>query len=200
MICLLVALHAEAQPLIDYFSLEPRLRRELFPIYSTQELALVVSGVGKIKAAAAVAYLYAVLGGPRDYGWLNIGVAGHPRRRCGEGLIARRITEAASGRSWVLTTDIAPGLERERLITVDVPETEYATQAMYDMEAAGFYAIARRCAPGAKVQCFKVISDNRLTAPSELTPARASRLIGDRLEDIDQLIGRLKLLSTMRKR
>ena len=90
MICLSVALHAEAQPLIDGFSLESRAHRGLFPIYSAQGRALVVSGVGKLAAAGAVAYLNTVLGERNDICWLNVGVAGHPQRRCGEALVARR--------------------------------------------------------------------------------------------------------------
>jgi hypothetical protein len=187
-ICLSVALHAEAQSLIGNYSLARRSHRGLFPVYSTPGLALVVSGVGKLAAAGAVAYLNTLLGEPDDCGWLNVGVAGHPKRRCGEGLLARRITEAASGRSWILRTDIAPQLECERLITVDAPETEYAEPAMYDMEAAGFYASARLCTDKERIQCFKVISDNRSNTPSQLTPTRVRRLIDDHLEDVERLI------------
>lgn len=184
----MVALHAEAQPLIDVYALERCTPRGLFPIYSAQGLSLVVSGVGKLAAAAAVAYLHTKLGEPSDCGWLNIGVAGHPRRQRGEGLVARRITEAASGRSWALMTDVVPRLEHERLITVDVPETTYAKLAMYDMEAAGFYATARLCTPKERIQCFKVISDNRTATPSTLTPTEVRRIMSKRLEDIQYLI------------
>lgn len=191
-ICLLVALYAEAQLLIDGFSLERRTQRGLFPVYSSREISLVVSGVGKLAAAAAVAYLNTLLGESRDCGWLNVGVAGHSRHRCGEGFLARRITEASTGRSWTLAAGIAPRLARERLITVDIPETKYAKPAMYDMEAAGFYATARLCTRKEKIQCFKVISDNSDCTPSTLTPAEVRRLIGDRLEDVQTLIQGLK--------
>lgn len=192
MICLSVALLPEAQPLLDGFSLERRAQRGLFPVYLAQGLSLVVSGVGKLAAAAAVVYLNTLLGEPHDCGWLNIGVAGHPRRQRGEGLVARRITDAASGRSWALSADIASHLERERLITVDAPETKYAKPAMYDMEAAGFYATAGLCTRKERIQCFKVISDNRASTPSALTPPEIRRTIGDRLEDIDCMIKAMK--------
>ena len=191
-ICFSVALHAEAQPLIDEFALVRRSRKGLFPVYSSAGMALVVTGVGKLAAAAAVAYLNTLLGEPQGSGWLNVGVAGHRRRCCGEGLVARRITDAASGRSWVLKRDMAPEQACERLITVDVPETKFAESAMYDMEAAGFYASARLCTQQEKIQCFKVISDNHSNRASRLTPARVSRLIGDRLDDVDHLIQGLR--------
>ena len=63
---------------------------------------------------------------------------------------------------------------------------------MYDMEAAGFYATARLCTGKEKIQCFKVISDNRSNMPSQLTPTRVSRLIGDHLDDVECLIQGLK--------
>ena len=62
---------------------------------------------------------------------------------------------------------------------------------MYDMEAAGFFFVASRCMALEFVHCYKVISDNRSTLASTVTPNRVRQLIGDRLADIDILIQRI---------
>ncbi|MEN8128948.1 MAG: hypothetical protein ABFS45_01865 [Pseudomonadota bacterium] len=188
MMCLEAALKAEVDPLIGHFRLRPRSPRGLFRVYETSGLALVVSGVGKASAAAALVYLHTMLGEPRDSAWLNIGVAGHARHLCGKGVIARKITDAASGRSWYLPAMTILPMIHEPLITVDVPETQYPDDAMYDMEASGFYAMARRCTDKARIGCYKVISDNRCTSTIQVTPTRVRQLMGERLEDIEQLM------------
>jgi hypothetical protein len=153
----------------------------------------VISGVGKIAAAAAVTYLHAKIGESSTTGWINIGVAGHRRSPCGQGIMARRIIDAASGRSWLLSPPEDPCIiGKAPLITVDVPNTEYPENAMVDMEAAGFYFMARRCAEKERIQCYKVISDNQHTSTTEVTFPRVSRLIAGRLLDIEHLIEGLR--------
>ena len=56
-VCIEVALKAEATPLIEAFKLKPLSGNPLFPIYENDEIKLIISGVGKIKAGAACSYL-----------------------------------------------------------------------------------------------------------------------------------------------
>jgi len=191
-ICLSTALRAEAEPLIEHFDLRPRKPRGLFSVYESPRLNLVISGVGKISAAAAVTYLHTILGEPGATAWINIGVAGHGRCSCGQGILARRIVDATSGRNWLLFPPTALCISKAPLITVDAPETEYPKNAMYDMEAAGFYVMARRCTKKERIQCYKVISDNQHTSTSEVTFQKVSKLITDRLLDIERLIKELQ--------
>jgi hypothetical protein len=191
-ICMITALRAEAEPLIEHYDLRRLRPQGLFSVYESPHLALVISGVGKISAAAAVAYLHTILGEPGATAWVNIGVAGHRLCPCGQGIIARRIIDAASGRNWLLSPPIALCTSNAPLITVDTPETEYPKNAMYDMEAAGFYFMARRCTTKERIQCYKVVSDNQRVSTTDVSFPEVSRLIADRLTDIECLIGGLQ--------
>ena len=53
--CWVTALRAEATPLIDAFNMKVVENKSLFPIYANEETghALVISGMGSIKSAAA---------------------------------------------------------------------------------------------------------------------------------------------------
>ena len=57
--CWVIALRAEAAPLIDSFNMKIVENKSLFPIYANEETghALVISGIGSIKAAAAATFL-----------------------------------------------------------------------------------------------------------------------------------------------
>lgn len=188
MIQLVMALPAEARPLIEFYDLKKEVSNGLFPIFRGDNISLVVSGVGKIAAAAATAYLHSSTGEHRDCIWLNIGVAGHAYWRCGSGVLASRIMDSSTRRCWHLHQLLDIPIECAPLITVDSPETEYPEEMMYDMEAVGYYLVASRCAALELVQCYKVISDNRSTSTSTVTSDRIGQIIGDRLGDIDTLI------------
>jgi hypothetical protein len=188
LICLSVALPAESRPLIDFYRLKSRPVSGAFRVYRNESVALVVSGVGRIAAAAATAYLHAVGGEPCDCGWLNIGIAGHAERTVGEGVLASRITDKSTGTSWFSAPVTDLTLATSPLVTVETPEIRYAESVMYDMEASGFCATARRCTSLPLIQCYKVISDNRVVSTSSLRARRVEQLMGDRLREIDQLI------------
>ena len=57
--CWVIALRAEATPLIDVFNMKIVENKSLFPIYANEVAghALVISGMGSIKAAAAATFL-----------------------------------------------------------------------------------------------------------------------------------------------
>ena len=76
--CWVIALRAEAAPLIDSFNMKIVENKSLFPIYANEETghALVISGMGSIKSAAAATFLKNHLK-INDYSaWINLGIAG----------------------------------------------------------------------------------------------------------------------------
>ena len=46
-------------------------------------------------------------------------------------------------------------------MTVIFPKIRYTTNYLYDMEAAGFFKGARNFVGPEKVQCIKIVSDNK---------------------------------------
>ncbi len=203
MLRFVVAFKAEARPLIEHF----RLRRDgagPFPIFRRGADALIVSGIGKAAAAAATAYLHATLaplrgdaaGGERDAVWLNVGIAGHGTRPVGEALLAHKVVDRASGRSWYPPLAFKPPCATDQVITVDRPEREMASPGAYDMEASGFVATAGRFASAELVHCLKVVSDGPDADLESLTPDVARRLVEKNVatvEAVAQACGALAL-------
>jgi len=191
--CLLVALPGEAAPLARRFGLADRGRPGGFPLYAGGHMRLAVTGPGRQAVAGAVRWLQANGTGPTA--WINAGIAGHSRLDVGAGMLATCVTDLGTGEQFepapVEGLDCAYG----RLYTVDEPETGYAREGAYDMEAAGFMAAALPVSAPGLVQCYKIVSDNPAQPQHTVTARQVRELVGEHAERIAELARRLESLA-----
>ncbi len=190
MLRFVVALAAEARPLAARFRLQRIAAHRAFPVFGRGRILLVVSGVGKVAAAAAVSYLHRAAGDEGPAAWINAGIAGHRRRPAGEAVVAHTIRDLASGQRWHLATLSPPICPGDEVLTVDRPETAFRRPGAYEMEASGFYPAARRSAAGGPVHCLKVVSDGPGSDLGTLTARRVSGLIEGQLDAVEELAAR----------
>ena len=190
------ALPSEAEALIRAFQLKEDQPPGLFRRYQSASglYCLVISGSGRLNAAAAVAWhLAGARAAPADV-WLNIGIAGHGRHPLGGMYLAHKITERQSGRHWypqiVAQTDLASA----PLITLDRASANYE-EALFDMEASGFYEMARRAGTAELIHCLKVISDNAEQPVGALNAGRVKALIAAQIDQIKAFVLALQTLS-----
>ena len=183
MLCIVVALSAEARPLIDHFKLKA-LDGHPYRLYVGEDIHLIISGVGKVASAAAVAYLRARLG-PTSVAWLNIGIAGHTQAEVGTITMAHKVLDVGSGKSYYPVFAGPPSCSTDLLYTVDKPESDYGTGGAYDMEASGFCDTALRFASAELVHCLKIISDNPNSSWSDLNAHTISQLIVAQREKVE---------------
>ncbi len=196
MINIVVALVVESKPLIEHFALEESSRARGFRVYEGDAARLVVTGVGKQACAAGSAYLGGYANSHPDEAWLNVGIAGHRDLGVGSGVHALRITDVASGRSWYPPQVLAMPGEGKTVLSVDRPQLEYVDDAAYDMEASAFYATAVRFSISELVQCYKVISDNRMAAAGEVNRNRIAGLVAEHVGVIAQIVRDLEALGS----
>ncbi|MGH8557888.1 MAG: hypothetical protein ACRESZ_10600 [Methylococcales bacterium] len=191
----MVALSREARPLIKHYHLSRLPDEKAFPIYSNDSISLTVTGVGKTAMAAGVAYTHALSNRSKTSGWLNIGVAGHPDLPVGQACLAHKITDQDRGRNWYPPIIAKPPCCTESLITWSCPQTDYEPVALYDMEASGFYETACRFSSSERVQCFKIVSDNRARPADFLQADQVTELLENRIGLIDRLLEQQKQLA-----
>ena len=196
MINIVVALQCEARPLIQYYRLRGNPEKNGFSLYHNEDICLVISGIGKINAAAATAYQYAITGKLSHCVWLNIGIAGHCKMQPGEAALANKITDAGTQQSWYPGIIIAPPCQTASVITVDNAENDYTSSALYEMESSGFYATASRFATTELIHCFKIVSDNPDNPSHNITEKSTEELISKHVETIDILLTQLKQLAS----
>jgi len=192
MLNLVIALSCEAKPIIDALRLRRISEKGAFPVFLGDDTRLVLSGIGKLNAAAATAWLHAGHIGAQDQAWLNVGTAGHGAHRIGSGILAHKIRDAASAQSWYPPLTFPCTAMTGEIVTVDQVQMGYPPTGCFEMEAAGFYAAAGRFSTLELVHCYKVITDNPMNPYTEITPELATELVAARLPEILDICERLR--------
>ncbi len=161
-----VALQAEATPLIEHYQLKARKTRA-YRLYESTSVTLIICGIGELAAASATSYALGSL--PHSSVAINIGVAGSDHAIgtiYHASSIAKQTMNDFSEHSKGIfypqlpfKTDI-PGLA---IKSVGNPCTAYQPDQCFEMEAYGFCFAARQFLAAEQVQCLKIISDNPTT-------------------------------------
>lgn len=179
MIHLICALRCEAQPLIEHYRMTAVGSGNIFDCYIDRHhgVSLTISGPGKTAAASAVIQTHMLLAAVRDDSWVNIGIAGHDKLDVGSPVVAHKVIDYATGRTWYPQLLFDNQILSGSLITLDGPSDDYHDTAMYDMEAAGFYDAVSRTSTLERCHSLKIISDNRVSAMNDINKKQIRRLI-----------------------
>ena len=188
MLNLLVALPAEAKPLIRHLKLQRQQPDGDFPLYQRDAIQLLLTGPGKEAAYKATRYLHAIADTNDALFWVNIGIAGHPNAAIGDALLMHCIHDQATGRVWSLPTVPNLPLPQADLITVNEPADEYPENAVFDMEAAGMMAALSLYQQLDRAVVLKVISDNNSHPTSKINGRLVKSLLQNQLSTIDNLL------------
>ena len=198
-----VAHSYEARPIIDYYQLSKDSQHHGFSLFRNKQIRLIISGQGKVNAAAATAYL----GSLQAYSkasclWVNIGTAGHCSHDIASLWRINKITDQQSGRSIypVLLVNqkryqkgdvperSQKAIKAESLMSVDLPASGYSQRCLYDMEAFGFFQMATRFESLESIVSFKVVSDNLENPIAALDKTSVANLILPHVTYIDQYL------------
>ena len=193
----IVVAHAlEARPLIKRFGLKPNKAAGALTIYSNDTgVRVVITGMGKQSSHATtnrLAVLLANVLGVQE-GWLNVGVAGHKTAEIGSGFLANKIIDAGSAKA-VYPVPVLKDKPTCAVITVDQPELDYSEDAVYEMEAFGFWAAASNHSFIELVQVYKIISDNLKYPVDQLDNVFIEKLIANHCDRIEGVVLNLKEL------
>lgn len=187
---IVVALHCEAKGLIEQWGLKRVTDHALpFPLFASPDktIHLIISGVGKVRAAAATTFVSLWTKSTRHCAFLNVGIAGSSQFAYGEAVLAHKIIEQSTQRCWY--PFIAPFKDKKQgvLITHDVPQCIYPALGLLDMEGAAFFQIATQYVTQEQVYCVKIISDNHAQHQQQINPLRAQELVANNLMFITEI-------------
>ncbi len=196
MIHFICALKCEARSLIAHYRLKHCTDSESFPLYISpdKQMSLMISGVGKINAAAATAFTHAFLHTEKQDVWLNVGIAGHKALEIGEITLAHKIIDQANQCIWYPQIIFSPPCQSVEILSCDKPVTDY-TDTLFEMEAAGFYATACRFASSELIHVIKIISDNQQQPAEKMSESFVAELVKEKLTVIDQIAESLSSLA-----
>lgn len=159
MIYIVCALKSEAVPLIKKYDLKRAQEEKNFSIYKNENIQLVISGIGKLKSAAATAYL--LKNSDKNDFAFNIGVCagGQKISKIGELFVAARILDNASNKLYFCNTNFNHNLKSSMLTTYDLPQFS-PKNGLCDMEASGFFVSALNFLHNKNIFVLKAVSDH----------------------------------------
>ncbi len=179
------ALHCEAKPVIDYYRLR-KLPGQVFDLYRGDDMALAVSGVGKLASAAATAWAATAHRDQAALAWINLGIAGAADHEIGDAFLLHQVIDDDRGKRYYPAPVARPPLPGSACRTRSRPGYQYREDCLFDMEASGFMQAALYFSSAELVQGIKLVSDNRR---QQAAPGRqqVSALIHDRIGEITRL-------------
>lgn len=180
--------------MIQAWRLKKCLSVQAFAVYANGERVVVVSGMGKIAMAGAVAYVMAMFNESLQPILINLGVAGHGSQPLGSVYWLDKISDAETGRHFYpqLPGDVA--CQSLPLKTVATACDHYPEACLYDMEASAFYEMAVRFSTSELIHGLKVVSDNCNSPLSNVGEFQVEAWITAQLAVVEQLIAVLSQL------
>jgi len=191
MINIVCALHCEAKPIVDFYKLSA-LPNCIFPIYSNEQINVVVSGIGKVDTAAAMTYLFVKTLEQKNNAWLNYGISGHKSAELGAWFNVNKITEDSTGLNWYPSRFQNLDCLTASLETVDNPISQYESEKLYDMEASAFMATALKFSSIELVQLMKIVSDNEENHLDQINKKHVQLLLLDNISPLISIVNVLK--------
>ncbi|MEO0368422.1 MAG: hypothetical protein AAF197_06490 [Pseudomonadota bacterium] len=205
-IVLVVATHAEAQPLIQHFKMQPECSKP-FALYiggagsaetssatDGRSISLLVTGLGSPNAMMAVSWCAGYLPDPMI--WLNVGVAGGGDKDIGDLYWVNKVEGIPLTRAVYPFALIKSTLATDSIRTLEKPSHEYE-EGLFDMESAGFFAAATKFARFEFVQALKIVSDNSRQSLAALDKQLISSLISSNINQIDDFVTKLVACSAI---
>lgn len=191
MINILCALRCEARPLIEEFGLKRNLAVRQFEIFESNELRLIISGIGKIRAAAATAYLLARSEDLSSELFFNIGICGGKLEfAIGDLFLINKIVDDTLGKQFYSDLLVRHGLHEAALQSFDSPmvasNMEDPDFDLADMEGSAFFEVASIFLGPHQIFCLKIVSDHLDAEP--ISEDLVQSLISKNLESLCSFI------------
>ena len=138
-----VALEAEAEPIIQDYGLKRIHEINVFKVYrnNLENHWLIISGIGSINAAAASIFLYQYSNANKSSFWFNIGIAGYFRGPAGEIFLVDKIFDKITCQTHFPRPALKKKIKRDELLTVSKPREPLPTSNLIDMEGFAFFDV-----------------------------------------------------------
>jgi nucleoside phosphorylase len=192
--CLLTALKAESQPLIDHFGLT-KDSSFLFPVFKRDNLYLIGIGVGKkrIKDRIETFCKHFI---HEKIQFINIGIAGgnHSSTKIGACYLLHKIKDETTGKTYYPDILIKHNFEEKSLVTVDsvISDGEGAYKGLVDMEASEIFNVCSSLVPVHRLAFLKIVSDYMNLEFEEIIAQPISNLIALYLDSIELFLSQLE--------
>ncbi len=190
MIYFVVAMRAEASPIIEAYKMKKSMENHPFELFVGAESRLIISGVGFVHASTVCAYLAATFKpSPHDI-MVNIGVCGTHDHMIpkGELFLCNKIIDSMTSRAFYPDLLFAHAFREGTLMSaasvVTSPPVGCTEATLFDMEGAYVWQTATCFFPSHAIFVFKVVSD--FLATEGVTKESVQRLLQERIHKVQR--------------
>jgi hypothetical protein len=191
------ALRAEAKPFISALNLKKLLDKRAFDVYRRGNFFLCISGIGKVKAAAATAYVLTAFSQGSGDILINSGVAGYstPLISKGETVLVNKITDHDTFKEFFPNIMISHSYKEHEIHTFSkaVSLSSPDKKEFVDMESSGIYVAASRFLYLNNIYFLKVALDN--LNPEGIKEEEILSAMSKNVNSILEFAGKVHLLS-----
>ena len=197
--CILSALKAESDPLVNFFQLK-RHSSFQFPVFVHNDLYLISNGVGKAKVQERI---YSFLETIRDdfIQFINIGIAGgkDDNSELGQMYLINKILDGDNDHSYYPDILIRHSLAEHSVTTVNKGITDGGSRykTLVDMEASEIFKICSKKIPVHRIAFLKIISDYMDLDAVSFNAESISSFITPNLKSINSFLNRFKTLQDL---
>ncbi|NLN03474.1 MAG: 5'-methylthioadenosine/S-adenosylhomocysteine nucleosidase [Clostridiaceae bacterium] len=201
MIYIHTALSIEASPLIDGFKLKKDMDVNEFQVFGNEDMMMIISGVGKVKSAMALSYLFGKYGVCEKDILLNIGYCGSSSDEVPLGMLmlANKVVDMDTGREYF--PDLFLTGYRQRCIScfsnVVKRSTENTENIFVDMESAGVMEASYKFLYPHQTVIVKIVSDYLDDERKDVSFLKS--LMTENLSNIEDIIKQAKEIAGMTK-
>jgi hypothetical protein len=179
------ALHCEAKPVIDYYRLKKSHRDNAFDLYCADDMACVISGIGKLACSAASAWVAERYAQAASLAFINLGIAGAAEHETGSLFSLHQVIDGDDGRRYYPAPSGKDTLAGSACMTLARPSDDYSEDYLFDMEASGFMYAGLRFSSAELLRSLKIVSDNRRESIGRDRHG-VSTLVQQQMESIDR--------------
>lgn len=193
------ALMIEAAPIIEHFKLKKDLAVHTYQVYKNSDIALIVSGVGKIKSAMAEVYLFTLYQATEKDLLINLGFCGasSSKYNIGSLLLINKITDIDTDYDYYPDVLCGRALPNEALCCYSKPlkkeDYKFESNVFCDMESSGIMEASKKFLYAHQIIILKVISD--FLSPENLSKDMLKGLIKKQIPYIEQLVEEFKQMN-----
>ncbi len=188
MLMIFTALYCEAEPFIRFYKLKKQRNFHSFQIYAQDDIFLLITNTGSIKAAIGVAYLCSNhIPGPSDR-LFNIGVCGCKKKDVpvGSAFLCNKIHEQGTGRCYYPDMCYTHPFHEDSIVScqsiVNHTSNIYLPETLVDMEAAAIFQAGSVFYRPDQMFFVKVVSDH--LEDKRIKPERITCLMQENLSSI----------------
>ena len=189
--CIISALRAEAEPLVNFYKLEQDLSYD-YPVYKGKDIRIICTGVGRNNIRRVLINFYSKLSKEPNYQFINIGIAGAKKGVCkiGQCFIIDSISDDKSESIYQLNNVFESQILTQNITTVSEPVSNGGNKyrSLVDMEAHEICTVVDSYDDLENLFIIKIISDFMDVSRKYFSFDTVYDLVDNNISNIDKLL------------